>query len=485
MSQPPVPASGLDRRTVLRRIGLSALIAGPGVSLLGACATSGGSARTVNVIGVDSVDPENPFGVKPGAPLDVVIFRGGFGDAYATQVHEPQYLAAFPGAKIKHEAIVSIGTALQPRFTGGTDVPDVVDNSGTDLMDQGILASGDQMEDLTNFWEAPSVDDPAKRLKDIVLPSSIEYGFIQGKPYIMPYTSETYGLWYNAKLFQKSGWTPPRNFTEFTALCERIKAAGITPFAYAGKNGPTYMYWMILISAAKIGGNQILVDIDNLKDGAWTADPVRQSAAAWAQIGQKYSDKSYLGLIHTEVQARQNQDKLAFYPSGDWLENEQKKSTPATFTYALTPVPSVTAADKMPFEAIRVSPGENFFVAAQGANPAGGLEYLRRMLSKSGARGFYQKAGAMTIVKGALDGLTLSPGAQSVVAAQQAAGANIVTYNQFESWYKELETELRNQTNLLMYGGSTAEAFCANMQRAADKTKTDSSIAKQTRTNRV
>jgi N-acetylglucosamine transport system substrate-binding protein len=479
MSETPVPSNGIDRRTMLQRAGLTALIAGPGISMLGACATSGSGSSTKSTAKANTADPKNPFGVKPGAPLDVVIFKGGFSDEYATQVHEPQYVTAFPGAKIKHEGVVAIGKTLQPRFTGGTDVPDVVDNSGTDLMDQNALVSAGQMQDLTSFWAAPSVDDPTKTVKDIVLAGSEEYGLIQGKPYIMPYAASTFGLWYNSKLFQQKGWTAPKTFDEFTALCDKIKAAGITPFGYAGKNAPYYMYWMIMISAAKIGGNQVLLDIDNLKDGAWTVDAVKQAAAAWAAIGQKYSDKAFLGLIHTEVQTRQNQDKVAFYPSGDWLENEQKKSTPASFNYSLTPTPSVTSADKLPFEAVRVSPGENFFVSAKGANPAGGQEYLRQMLSKAGAQGFYKKAGAMTIVKGALEGLSLSPGATSVVAVQKAAGSNIVTYNQFESWYKELETELRNQTNLLMYGGGSADAFCANMQKAADKTKSDSSITKQ------
>src|SRR5258708_7920575 len=112
MSETPVPAMGIDRRTMLQRVGLSALIAGPGISMLSACATSGGSDKKTTTK-ANGADPKNPFGVKAGAPLDVVIFKGGFSDDYATQVHEPQYLLAFPGAKIKHEGIVAIGKTLQ------------------------------------------------------------------------------------------------------------------------------------------------------------------------------------------------------------------------------------------------------------------------------------------------------------------------------------------------------------------------------------
>ena len=83
---------------------------------------------------------------------------------------------------------------------------------------------------------------------------------------------------------------------------------------------------------------------------------------------------------------------------------------------------------------------------------------------------------------GAAEGLDLSPGNASLSAAQTAAGQNIVTYSSFENWYKEFETELRKQTNALMFGRISADEFCDKMQKAADKTKADSSITKQNRT---
>ncbi|GIH77947.1 N-acetylglucosamine/diacetylchitobiose ABC transporter substrate-binding protein [Planobispora longispora] len=473
----------ITRRQMLRRIGLTALVAGPGAGLLSACATAGSPAATSSAAptaGGAATSAANPFGVAANAPLEVVIFKGGLGDSYATDVHEPLYKKTFPQAEIKHVATQQIAQTLQPRFASG-DVPDMIANSGTDLIDNAALQQEGQLLELTELWDAPSIDDPAKKVRDMVAPGTVESGLITGKPYVMNYVFSAYGLWYDAALFEKEGWTPPKTMDEFKALCEKIKAKGIVPFAFAGKNASYYAYWMILISAAKIEGNQLLIDIDNLVDGAWQRDSVKQSAAAWAEIG-KYMDKSFEGLIHTEVQTRQNQGKIALYPSGSWLENEQKDQTPDGFKYALTPTPSVTAADKMPFEAIRAAAGEGYIVPAKAKNPKGGLEYLRIMLSKEGARGFTEKSGNITVVTGAADGLELSPGNASLSAAQTAAGANIVTYNSFEGWYKELETELRRQTNALMFGRISAEQFCEKMQKAADKTKADSSITKQNRT---
>ncbi|GII66219.1 carbohydrate ABC transporter, N-acetylglucosamine/diacetylchitobiose-binding protein [Sphaerisporangium krabiense] len=472
----------ITRRQMLRRIGLTALVAGPAGSMLAACATGGSSseASPSAAPSAAATSAQNPFGVKADAPLEVVIFKGGLGDSYAKDVHEPMYKKTYPNATIKHVATQQIAQTLQPRFASG-DVPDFIANSGTDLMDNGALQSEGQLLDLTPLFEAPSIDDPSKKIKDTILAGTVESGLIAGKPFILNYVSSGYGLWYNTKLFQEKGWAPPKDFTEFKAVCEKIKAAGLTPYAYAGKNASYYQYWMILITAAKVEGNQVLLDIDNLVDGAWLKDSVKQSAAAWAEIG-KYIDKSYEGLIHTEVQTRQNQDKVAFYPSGSWLENEQKSNTPKTFEYAVAPTPSLTPSDKMPYEAIRVASGEPYIIPAKAKNTAGALEYARIMLSKEGAKGFTEKSGSLTVVKGAAEGLSLSPGIKSLNDAIGAAGDNIVTYSQFENWYKELETELRKQTNSLMFGRISADEFCANMQKKADSVKADSSITKQNRT---
>src|SRR5262249_39097141 len=140
-------------------------------------------------------------------------------------------------------------------------------------------------------------------------------------------------------LFKDKGWTAPTSWDAFLKLCDDIKKAGITPYGYAGANAAYYQWNVILTHAAKLGSEDVLKAIDNLEDGAWTNASVKQAAEKWAEVGAKYIDKSFEGLKHTDVQLQQDQYKLAFYPSGDWLENEQKKDTPDGFTYQLMPIP--------------------------------------------------------------------------------------------------------------------------------------------------
>jgi N-acetylglucosamine transport system substrate-binding protein len=454
----------LDRRTLLRRAAAVGLLATPAVSMLSAC-VGGGSGETQEQAEGDK-SQTNPLGVDPKAPLEILIFNGGLGTKYATDVDIPLYNRLYPEAKVAFSETTEIGKVVQPRINAG-DPPDMVNNAGAGLMDMAAIVKAGQAQDLTDMFNAPSLDIPGKTVKETLVPGAYEQGVFDGKPYVVNYAFTVYGLWYNAALFKKNNWTPPKTWAEFTALCDQIKAKGLTPFAYAGANAAYYQYLAILTSAAKIGGVEVLKNIDANAPGAWTAEPVKQAAAAWAEIGAKYSDRKFSGLRHTEVQLQQNQDRVAFYPCGSWLENEQAKDTPSGFEYAVAPLPSVTTADKMPQESIYAAAGEMYYASSKGKNPRGGMEFLRHMLSKEAAAGFTKLTKVLTVVQGAADGLTVSPGLSSGNELVKAAGSNYFGYR-WPELYKKLDTECQSATNELMFEGGTADKFCSRMQKAAD-----------------
>src|SRR5882672_10186918 len=176
----------LSRRKMLRGIGLTAFLAVPGAGVLSACATSGGSDNNSNQGPANTGNADNPFGVKDDAPLEVVIFKGGLGDSYATDVHEPAYKKKFPKAEVKHVATQKVAETLQPRFAGGNP-PDVVANSGSDLMDNSALQAEGQLLDLTQLFDGPSIDDPNKKVKDTLVPGTVDAGVVAGKPYLLKY----------------------------------------------------------------------------------------------------------------------------------------------------------------------------------------------------------------------------------------------------------------------------------------------------------
>ncbi|MEU8821107.1 N-acetylglucosamine/diacetylchitobiose ABC transporter substrate-binding protein [Actinoplanes sp. NPDC048796] len=469
----------LDRRTLLRRAAAVGLLATPAVGLLSAC-VGGGSDDSDSEQATGTKSADNPLGIDTKAGVEIVIFNGGLGTAYATDVDTPLFNKKWPDAKITYSATEQISTVIQPRINAGNP-PDMINNSGSNLMDFGAIVKAGQAADLTDLFAAPSLDVPGKTVGETLVPGAIEQGSYDGKPFAVNYSYTVFGLWYNKKLFEKNNWTIPTTWTDFTALLDKIKAAGITPFGYAGANASYYMVRALLTSAAKIGTEQVLKDIDNLKEGAWQNDAIKKAAQAWGEIGNKYINKTFLGLKHTEVQLQQDQDKVAFYPCGSWLENEQAKDTPPGFEYAIAAYPSVTTSDKLPATAINAAAGEIYFAAAKGKNPQGGKEYLRTMLSKEAALGFTKLTKSLTVVAGASDGVTISPGLTSANDAVTKAGKDIFMGYLFDTWYKKLDDESRGAVNDLMFKGGDAQKFCDRMEKASQAVAKDSSITKFTR----
>ena len=129
----------MNRRDILRRSAAAGLLATPAAGLLAGCATGGGDDKGDTGTYKGTKSEQNPLGVKEDAPLEVVIFNGGFGEEYA-KAHEAMYKEKYPKAKIKHSATQEISKTLQPRFVDGTP-PDVVNNSGAGQIDFNGLVS--------------------------------------------------------------------------------------------------------------------------------------------------------------------------------------------------------------------------------------------------------------------------------------------------------------------------------------------------------
>ncbi|MFI7614166.1 N-acetylglucosamine/diacetylchitobiose ABC transporter substrate-binding protein [Nonomuraea terrae] len=463
----------LSRRDLLRA---AALV--PAAGALAACAAPASQPAQTASAAPAATSAANPFGVGD-KPLEVWIFDGGFGHQYATDIHQPLFKTKYPNVEIKHNVTKEITKILQPRFAGGNP-PEVIDNAGADMMDFGALAQDGQLQDLSPLLDAPSWDDPNVKVRDTIDPSVIEIGTYDGKFSVLGYVNYIHGIWYSQKVFTDNGWEVPKTWDAFLALCETIKKSGeMAPFTYAGKH-PQYAYEPLLTMAAKIAGNEVLVNIDNLEDGAWKVDAMKTAAENMAEVGAKYLMQGTAGLDHVQTQTAQNKFQVAMLPCGSWLENEQKSTTPDDFAYAMFPIPDITGSDALPYGTLHTQPGENFMVSARSAHPQAGMEYLRAMLSKKAAGDFSELVTTLTVVKGASEGREISPGVTSATQAVAAAGTNTVYYRVF-AWYGQLNDECKAATGELMTGGLTPDAYLERMQKKADEIKNDSSIKKFTR----
>jgi N-acetylglucosamine transport system substrate-binding protein len=469
-------SSEWSRRNFLRGALATGTLVLPASSVLIGCATSGGGQEQTE----GKTSDENPLGVPTDSPLEIYIFNGGFGDAYATEIHEPMYKKKYPKAEIKHKAEVDIAGALQSRFVAGNP-PDFVNDSGDGVIPLGQLVDDKQLHDLTALFDAPSWDDPNVKVRDTLVTGAIQEGTFGDKPYVLNMALTIYGLWYNKALFDKNGWTAPTTWAEMTALCKEIKGAGIAPWTYPGVHA-RYMTWPLLTMAAKLAGDQVVIDIDNLKEGAWEHEAIKESANALAGLKSAgYILEGTEGMDHIQAQGAWSEGKAAFVPCGSWLESEQADVTPEGFEFAYMPEPSLSDDGAMPKESLRVSAGEPYIVPAAAKNPNGGMEYMRIMLSKEGARGFTEAVSSLTVVKDSAEGVELKPGLTSAKQAMEKAGDNLINWR-YQTWYATMwNPGVNAHIGDLLAGRKKVDEFTAACEAEAKKVREDDSITKYKR----
>lgn len=470
--------SDINRRDLIKRAAAMGLVAAPTATFLSACATSGGGDDKDKGTSKGKTSAKNPLGVKKGAPLEAFIFKGGFGDQYVKDA-EADYEKAY-GASVKHTGTQALGPKLQPRFAGGSP-PDVMDNSGADNLDTASLAAQKKLVDLSPLLDAPTIDDPSKKVRDTLIAGTVEQGQYGGSEmYALNYAFTVFGTWYSQKLLKDRGWEYPETFDDMLKLSAEIKKAGIAPFTYPGKY-PYYVHFDLFAQIAKVGGKEAIIAIDNLEDGAWKTDAVKQVVGYYEEMAAKgYFLKGSAGMTHIQAQTAWTKGKAVFIPNGSWVENEAKPTMPKDFTLGVGGLLGGGSSDKLPFGALRASAGEPFIVAADSKNPQGGMELLRIMLSKKHAQAFTKALASLTCVQGAEEGLPLPPGLASASAALKKAGDNVVN-PRLQDWYPKLCNEtIGGGTGQLLTGKITAAQWIDRAQKAADATKKDSAIKKFT-----
>lgn len=466
------------RRDLIKRSAALGLVAVPSISMLTACASGGDDDG--NKVDKGKKSDKNPLAVNESAALDVVIFDGGFGQKYAKDA-EAEYAKAYPktDGKIKHSATQKIQTVLQPRFNGGTP-PDLIDNSGAEQMDFGTLVAKNQLTDLTPLLDAPSVDDPSKKVRDTLRPGVVEMGQFDGKPvWILYYAYTVYGVWYSKTNLEKLDAEYPETWDDMLKVCEKAKKKGVAGWTYPGKF-PYYMPFSLYPFIAKIGGPETLIAIDNLEPNAWKHPAVKAAFEAYYELYKKgYILKGSPGLTHIESQTAWTGGKALFMPNGSWVENEAKKTTPDNFQMAVSAPSSLDSGDKMPFGTIWASGGEPFIVPKAAKNPEGGMELLRIMLGEKSTKNFVKQVSSLTSLNGGTDGLTLPPGLASAQEALKKAGDNVVN-PRLQDWYVALQKQQIGVGALgeMMAGRMTPAEAIKKIQKFADDTAKDDAVKK-------
>jgi raffinose/stachyose/melibiose transport system substrate-binding protein len=155
-----------------------------------------------------------------------------------------------PNITIKREFqnFEDMKTLLKTALASGT---------GPDMASYGV--GGGFMGPLADAGLLLPVDKYAEQYKwkDRMYPWIWEQSTFGGKLYGIGHELEMIGVYYNQSIFKELGVTPPTTYEEFISICDKAKAAGYIPIAFANKPGWPAFH-MFSMFANNIAGKDFL-----------------------------------------------------------------------------------------------------------------------------------------------------------------------------------------------------------------------------------
>ncbi|WP_245656381.1 extracellular solute-binding protein [Microtetraspora fusca] len=302
------------------------------------------------------------------------------------------YEAAHPNVTIKNVPIEN--EAFKAKIATATQsgkAPDVYATWGGGVLQQQIDAG--LVKDLSA--------DTASWIGNFTTASLQAYQF-DGKTYAIPNDIGMVGFWYNKALFAKAGITePPATWSQYLDDVKKLKAAGITPIALAGKEKwPGHYYWAYL--AMRIAG------LDALKQAGADHDFTKPEFVSAGEHLKQLVDlqpfqKGFLGAGYSTPDgqaATVSNGKAAMELMGQWapsVENDTGKGLGENLGFF--PFPAVEGGKGSAADAFGGGGGY-----AVGANaPAEALDFLKFLHDPAQHRKVVESGALLPVLKGEED----------------------------------------------------------------------------------
>jgi raffinose/stachyose/melibiose transport system substrate-binding protein len=177
------------------------------------------------------------------------------------------------------------------------------------------------------------------KLDETLIPTAISLAEYDGKLYGVPNRLVSMSIFYRKDMLEKVGAKEPTSFGELEAACERLKAAGITPFSLGGKYS-----WMTMrftdFFIEHFAGTKLHDDLMNMRV-SWDNEAVVKGFAKLKEWQDKgYFNKGFLNVDPaTDMQALYaGQAAMVFEVSSIDLRLKREKIDPNT--YGTFPAPS-------------------------------------------------------------------------------------------------------------------------------------------------
>ena len=322
-------------------------------------------------------------------------------DAMETVINN--FNAANPGIKVNFVQVPDTATVLQSRAQLN-EMPDMFG-----------CTTGNMFELM--FEDGIIMDLTGQEFLSSVEPSSLEMSTYNGKNWRLPYSLSCYGLYVRTDIFEEQGLALPTTWDELMDVCEKLTAAGITPFALPDK---TMVYqrmerMMSFISEDDTEFKQIAAGELEAKDSKL----LQNYANAALQI-VNYMTPESLGAEYTESYQQLIAGQAAMTINGGWSLATLKDYDP-DIKVALIPMPNPTGEESK----VVVSIDTNFCISSSTKHPEECLKFFEYLAQPEVAQVYADKEGSPCVI----NGVTVSTPELSVISEAMAEGKICLSQN--------------------------------------------------------
>ena len=322
-------------------------------------------------------------------------------DAMETVINN--FNAANPGIKVNFVQVPDTATVLQSRAQLN-EMPDMFG-----------CTTGNMFELM--FEDGIIMDLTGQEFLSSVEPSSLEMSTYNGKNWRLPYSLSCYGLYVRTDIFEEQGLALPTTWDELMDVCEKLTAAGITPFALPDK---TMVYqrmerMMSFMSEDDTEFKQIAAGELEAKDSKL----LQNYANAALQI-VNYMTPESLGAEYTESYQQLIAGQAAMTINGGWSLATLKDYDP-DIKVALIPMPNPTGEESK----VVVSIDTNFCISSSTKHPEECLKFFEYLAQPEVAQVYADKEGSPCVI----NGVTVSTPELSVISEAMAAGKICLSQN--------------------------------------------------------
>lgn len=325
--------------------------------------------------------------------LDIPVFAGGYGTGFYEETARA-FERVRPGVRINLYGDPRISDKLRVRIIDG-HLPDAM--LPFNLLIPTLAQTG-RLLDLGPALAGPNWEGDA-RWGDTFLPGATDAWKLAGRRYGVPVSYACWVIYYNQRLFREHGWSVPRTWDEFFALCDQIQAAGIAPMSLTGLYS-NYPDALLRAAYYNLAGADAWQALNELAPGARTDPRYVRAAAVLQRITQHYTVSGWEGATHTAAQMAFLNGRAALCVSGSWMLFEMGAKVPADFEAGVMnfPVFPEGVADPTTVQ----SSSDNFFVFATGDRVREQLsvDFLRFLTSRERALAWVRRLDTPSAVRG-------------------------------------------------------------------------------------